>query len=94
MKATKIAPHGMALLWTCTHCGFVKEGGQPHMECPSCEAYKTSFIDLPQHLEVAVRDKLGKKKLPNCTEGRQMRLALMQEHGFHQKFQVKGRFLP
>lgn len=94
MKPSNIAPYTMALLWTCTSCGFVKEGRQPHMECPSCEAYKTNFINIPQHIENAVRDGLGKKKAPNCTEGRTERLRLMEEQGVTTRYHVKGRFLP
>lgn len=93
MKASKIAPYTMALLWTCTSCGFLKEGGQPHMECPSCEAYKTSFINLPQHLEDEIRAGLKKAHF-NCTAAREQRLQMMSEQGFLKKFQVKGRFLP
>ena len=94
MKVSMTDTFNMALLWTCTCCGFVWEGGQPHMECPSCEAYKTSFIDIPQHIERQVREKLKKGQRHNCTEARQQRLALMKDSGVMSQFQVKGRFLP
>ena len=94
MKPSNIAPYTMALLWTCTSCGFVREGRQPHMECPSCEAYKTGFIDIPQHIENTVRNELNKGAGPNCTQGRQRRLALMEEEGVTKRYHVKGRFLP
>ncbi len=94
MKPSNIAPYTMALLWTCTNCGFVKEGRQPHMECPSCEAYKTSFINIPQHIENQVRAGLKKNQMFNRTEAREKRLGLMRENGFIERFQVKGRFLP
>ena len=89
-----LAPHAQALVWTCTSCGFALEGGQPHMECPSCEAYKTAFINIPQHIEVQVRSELGKKDHFNITAARQRRLELMNEGGVFEKFMVKGRFLP
>jgi len=94
MKPSKIAPYTMALLWTCTSCGFVKEGRQPHMECPSCEAYKTNFINIPQHIENTVRSTLKKGAAPNCTQGRTHRLELMEEQGVTKRYYVKGRFLP
>ncbi|MEL6179766.1 MAG: rubredoxin-like domain-containing protein [Myxococcota bacterium] len=93
-KNVSIEPYTMALLWTCTSCGFVKEGGQPHMECPSCGAYKTAFIDIPQHLEVEIRSALKKGVSPNSAQARQQRLALMTEHNVFENFRVKGRFLP
>jgi len=89
-----LAPYAMALLWTCTSCGFVLEGGQPHMECPSCEGYKTGFINIPQHIEVQVRSELDKNQHFNHTAARTRRLAMMQEAGVFEKFLVKGRFLP
>jgi rubredoxin len=94
MKPTNLAPYTMALLWTCTQCGFVKEGGQPHMECPSCESYKTAFVNLPQHLENEIRAGLKKNQSFNSTAAREQRLALVEAHGVRQRFQVKGRFLP
>ncbi len=94
MKTSRIEPFNMALLWTCTSCGFVWQGGQPHMECPSCEAYKTAFIDIPQHLEAKVREGLKKDQAFNCTEARQQRLELMTQEGVDKRFRVKGRFLP
>jgi hypothetical protein len=94
MKPSNIAPYTMALLWTCTSCGFVKEHGQPHMECPSCEAYKTSFINSPQHLENQIRAALKKGQSPNNADARKQRLELLRQHGFLKTFHVKGRFLP
>lgn len=83
----------MALLWTCTSCGFLIEGRQPHMECPSCEAYKTSFVNLPQHLEMQVRAEFSEVR-PNATAAREHRLKLAEEAGVFENFMVKGRFLP
>lgn len=91
---TGIAPYTQALLWTCTSCGFVKEGGQPHMECPSCGAYKTSFINIPQHIEVEVRDGLKRGVSHNSADARTQRLELMAENDAVSRFHVKGRFLP
>lgn len=93
-KISQTDPFNQALLWTCTSCGFVWEGGQPHMECPSCGAYKTSFIDIPQHIEAKVRTGLKKNQSPNNTNAREQRLTLMAEEGVAQQFRVKGRFLP
>ena len=64
------------------------------MECPSCEAYKTSFIDIPQHLETQVRQALKKGQRHNCTAARAQRLELMKANGVMGQFRVKGRFLP
>jgi hypothetical protein len=64
------------------------------MECPSCQAYKTSYINLPQHIEVEIRAGLKKGEQPNSIAGRQQRLALMREHGVLDSFHVKGRFVP
>ena len=94
MKPSQIAPYTIALLWTCTSCGFVKEGRQPHMECPSCGAYKTAYIDIPQHIENEVRTSLNHGAAPNCTQGRRHRLRLMEEQAVTKRYQVKGRFLP
>ena len=77
------------LLWCCTSCGFTLEGGQPHMECPICEAYKTSFIDIPQHVEAEVREKY--KDVPNSAEARRLRKKLLAEGGFLRTFRVRGR---
>jgi rubredoxin len=86
-------PFMQALLWTCKSCGFVYEGGQPKQNCPFCEAYKTNFIDLPQHLEATVREAHPDKPF-NHAECRTMRLELMQESGAQSSFRVAGRVLP
>lgn len=93
-KAFPLETYTQALLWTCTSCGAIKEGRQPHLECPSCQAHKTCYINLPQHLEVEIRNALGKGELPNGIAARQKRLALMREHDVLNSFYVKGRFLP
>ena len=82
-----------ALLWTCGSCGFVYEGGQPKMECPVCEAYKTNFIDLPQHLEQEIRTEFPDLP-PNHKTCRAKRLELMETHGVRDSNRVAGRVLP
>lgn len=82
-----------ALLWTCQTCGFVKEGNQPHMECPICEGYKSGFIDIPQHLETEVREEHPEKN-PNHRACRELRLDLMQEHDADDQNTYAGRMLP
>lgn len=82
-----------AMLWTCTTCGFLYEGGQPKMECPVCEAYKTGFIDFPQHLEREIRQAFASVP-PNHRDCRARRLVLMEENGVKAKARVAGRVLP
>ncbi|TVQ96057.1 MAG: hypothetical protein EA398_16455 [Deltaproteobacteria bacterium] len=79
-----------SLLWCCSSCGFVYQGGQPKMECPICEAYKTSFIDSPQHIEAEIRETFG-DDLANSAEARDARLARLREGGHLRGFRVKGR---
>lgn len=86
-------PYMQAMLWTCVSCGFLLEGGQPPYECPICEAYKTSFIDLPQHIEKMIRDEHTEIP-PNHQTCRTQRLALMLEHGVAKKRRAAGRILP
>lgn len=86
-------PYMQAMLWTCKSCGFLIEGGQPHYECPICEAYKTSFIDLPQHIEQLVREAHSDIP-PNHQTCREMRLELMDEHDVDSKRRAAGRILP
>jgi len=78
-----------SVLWCCTSCGFVIEGGQPFMECSICEAYKSSFIDTPGHTEAAVREEFG--DLYNSAEARQARLRQLRAGGFLRNFRIKGR---
>ena len=78
-----------ALLWCCASCGFTFAGNQPHMECPICEAYKTSFIDIPQHIEEQVRG--DHKDMINTDAARKQRLELLRAGGFTKRFRVKGR---
>ena len=82
-----------ALLWTCTSCGFIFEGGQPQMECLACEAYKTAFIDIPQHIEQQVREQFPDVP-PNHIDCRNRRLELLHASGQHRAFRVSGRVLP
>lgn len=82
-----------AMLWTCSTCGFLYEGGQPKMECPVCESYKTGFIDFPQHLEREIRTAFPDVP-PNHRDCRAKRVALMQEHGIKAKARFAGRVLP
>ena len=90
---TNYQPFMQAMLWTCKTCGFTYEGGQPKQNCPSCEAYKTSFIDFPQHLEAQIREAHPDKPF-NHSECRKMRMELMKEHGVTSSFNVAGRVLP
>ena len=78
------------LVWCCSSCGFVHHGGQPFMECPICEAYKTSFIDIPQHIEAAVIAEFGADGL-NSAGARQRRRELVREGGYARTFRLKGR---
>ncbi len=90
---SKFTGYFQALLWTCPSCGYVREGGQPKMECQFCEAYKTSFIDIPQDLEAKVRQEFPDLP-PNHVKCRQRRLELMKETNAFRKFHVAGRVLP
>ena len=58
-----------------------------------CEAYKTAFIDFPQHLEGKIREAHPEKSF-NHGECREMRLELMKEHNVDAKNRVAGRVLP
>ena len=80
------------LHWTCTSCGYAYRGGQPMMECPICEAYKSSFIDAPQHIEAKVIEAFG-EKATNSADARAHRLELMREGGYLRRFRLKGRFV-
>ena len=86
-------PYMQAMLWTCKCCGFLIEGGQPHYECPICESYKTSFIDLPQHIEQSVRSEFADLP-PNHQTCRDRRLELMEEHDVDSNRRAAGRILP
>lgn len=78
------------LHWCCTSCGFLKVGGQPMMECPICEAYKTSFIDIPQHVEVELAATHG-ADATNVEAARAERLVKVREAGYAKRFRLKGR---
>lgn len=82
-----------AMLWTCTHCGFELVGGQPHMECPFCESSKTAFVDIPQHIEDAVRAEFPDNP-PNHRDSRALRLELMEKEGVRTLHRAAGRILP
>ena len=79
-----------SILWCCTSCGFLLEGGQPHMECPICEAYKDAFIDSPAHIEAEIRAEFG-DDLTNGTLARRKRLELLRAGGYTRNFRIKGR---
>ncbi|MFT4705553.1 MAG: rubredoxin [Bradymonadia bacterium] len=81
-----------SVLWCCTSCGFVLEGGQPQMECPICEAYKSSFINAPAHVETMVREATG-ETLFNSADGRRLRLEKLKEGGHLRSYRLKGRFV-
>lgn len=82
-----------AMLWTCKCCGFQLQGGQPPYECPICESYKTSFMDIPQHLEQKIRADHRKKPV-NHAELRAARVALIAEEKLDSKRRAAGRILP
>lgn len=82
-----------AMLWTCKSCGFQLEGGQPPYECPICESYKTSFMDIPQHLEKELREEHPDLP-PNHAELRARRVELIAEHKLDRKRRAAGRILP
>ena len=90
---TKYEPYMQALLWTCKHCGFVYEGGQPKQNCPICESYKTSFMDIPQHIAAEVRETHPDKSF-NHADCRELRKKLMDEHNVYSSNRVAGRVLP
>lgn len=81
--------YSQALIWCCGSCGFVLEGGQPHMECPMCDSYREVFIDIPQQIESEVRAEFGDEI--NAAPARAKRRALVAEQGLGQKFRIKGR---
>ncbi len=74
-------------------CGFLYEGGQPKMECPVCESYKTNFIDIPQHLEASIREEFPDVP-PNHQDARKKRVELMKENDVRSKHRARGRVLP
>jgi rubredoxin len=90
---TQYQTYMQALLWTCKNCGFLYEGGQPKQNCPSCESYKTSFVDLPQHIEAKVREAHAGLS-PNHRQCRTMRLELMRTEGVLKSARFAGRMLP
>ena len=79
-----------SILWCCASCGFVIETGQPHMECPICEAYKANFVDAPAHIEAAIRERFGDAY--NSAEARAARLDALREGNYLRRFRLKGRF--
>jgi hypothetical protein len=68
-----------ALIWCCGSCGFVLEGGQPHMECPMCDSYREVFIDIPQQIESELRAEFGEEI--NAAPARAKRRAIVAEQG-------------
>ncbi|MFT6395857.1 MAG: hypothetical protein ACJAYU_000599 [Bradymonadia bacterium] len=79
-----------SILWCCTSCGFILEGGQPMMECAICESYKDSFIDSPAHVEAEIRSTHG--ELFNAAAARAERLEKLREGGYLRSYRMKGRF--
>jgi hypothetical protein len=79
-----------SVLWCCTSCGFVLEGGQPQMECPICESYKECFIDSPAHIEADVRKQFGADQF-NSAAARAARLEALRAGGYTRRFRLKGR---
>jgi rubredoxin len=78
-----------SILWCCSSCGFVLDGGQPTMECAICESYKDAFIDSPAHVESEIRDTHG--ELFNGSAARAERLEKLRAGGYLRSFRVKGR---
>ena len=83
-------PYMHSVLWCCSSCGFVMEGGQPFMECSICEAYKSSFIDSPAHVEAEIREAHG--EMFNGADARGERLEKLRAGGYLRNFRIKGRF--
>ncbi len=82
-----------AMLWTCRSCGFQLQGGQPPYECPICEAYKTNFMDIPQHIEKQLREDHPDLP-PNHADVRAQRRLRIEEEGLVRKRRAAGRILP
>lgn len=86
-----------SVLWCCTSCGFIVQFGQPNYECPLCEAYKSAFIDTPQHIERQLVEKHGEGNT-NTAEARAERLKILHEQGFmknsiHRSRQLESVFV-
>ncbi|AWV89956.1 hypothetical protein [Bradymonas sediminis] len=90
---SKYTGYFQALLWGCTSCGNVLEGGQPKMECDFCEAFKSAYIDIPQDLERAVREEFPDLP-PKHIKCRERRLELMKAGNAQRTARVAGRVLP
>lgn len=86
----KAQPFMQSLLWCCTSCGFMRAGGQPVMECPICEAYKSAFIDSPQQIEAQLLDTYGEGNT-NTADARRERLTLLRASGHLSHYRVRGR---
>lgn len=81
-----------SVLWCCTSCGFSIQFGQPKYECPLCEAYKSAFVDTPQHIERELKDKYGEGNT-NSAEAREARLVILREHGYLKNNRFRSRQL-
>jgi len=77
------------MVWCCGSCGFVLQGGQPHMECPMCDSYREVFFDIPQQVEEEVRAEFGEDF--NAAPARAKRREIVARLGLGQKFRIKGR---
>lgn len=77
------------MVWCCGSCGFVLQGGQPHMECPMCDSYREVFFDIPQQVETEVRAAFGDDI--NAAPARALRRSLVEKLGLSRKFRIKGR---
>jgi len=60
------------------------------MECPICEAYKSSFIDTPQHIEAQLREEFGDDNT-NSAPARAKRLLVLREGGYLRTNRIRGR---
>lgn len=81
-----------SVLWCCTSCGFVVKFGQPKYECPLCEAYKSAFIDTPQHIERELVETHGDGNT-NTAEARAERLNILREQGLMKNSRFRSRML-
>ena len=68
----------------------MRTGGQPLMECPICEAYKSASIDTPQHIEALLLEKYGEGNTNNA-DARAERLQLLKSHGYLKNPRLQGR---
>lgn len=81
-----------SVMWCCTSCGFSLQFGQPKYECPLCEAYKSAFVDTPQHIERELTEKYGEGNT-NAADARAERLSILRENGYLKNNRFRSRQL-